>query len=233
MKIGILQCDDVQEQLQPEHANYPEMFQELFLKEDPSCSFATYRVLDGVLPQSTEECDVWLITGSRYSAYDQLEWIPALLNFVRLLNREKRKLVGICFGHQIIAEALGGKVTLSEKGWGVGMSFNPVVKQKSWMQPSSNHLNLLVSHQDQITTLPENAEILAASDFCPHYMVQYGDHFLSIQGHPEFTSNYSKDLMLSRQGRIPDESIKKGLESLSSSPDLQLSSQWLLNFMRN
>ncbi|MTI12719.1 glutamine amidotransferase-related protein [Sansalvadorimonas verongulae] len=231
MKIGILQCDDVQKQLQPKHGNYPEMFQELFLAEDALCEFQFYRVLDGIFPQTTHECDAWLITGSRYSAYDALPWIPALKKFVQRLYQEKRKLIGICFGHQVMAEALGGKVTLSEKGWGVCMSFNKVCTHKHWMEPAREDFNLLVSHQDQVTTLPADAQILAGSDFCPNYMIQYGDHFLSIQGHPEFSPTYAKELMLTRQDRIPADRIGEGLESLSYAPDKTLAAQWLLRFM--
>ena len=230
MKIGILLCDNVREHLQPAHGNYPEMFQEMFLAEDSSCEFKLYRALDGDLPHSTNECDVWLITGSRCSVYEDLPWIPPLKAFVQKLYQDQCKLVGICFGHQLMAEALGGKVTLSEKGWGVCMSFNKVSTHKHWMQPDREDFNLLVSHQDQVTTLPGNAQVLAGSDFCPYYMIQYGDHFLSIQGHPEFSPDYAKTLMLFRQDRIPAKRIEEGLESLSCAPDKALATQWLLRF---
>ena len=237
MKIGILQCDDVRDELLAEHQNYPEMFQELFLAEDASLTFETYRVLDGAFPESTQACDVWLITGSRYGVYDDLPWIPKLIAFVQKLFKEKRKLVGICFGHQLMAEALGGQVTRSDKGWGVGLSFNEVSHHKPWMQPTREKLNLLVSHQDQVVDLPNasevSTEVLASSDFCPYYMVQYGEHFLSIQGHPEFSPAYSKALMLSRRGSIPEERIEAGINSLSIKPDRELSTRWLINFLEH
>ncbi|MCL6269153.1 GMP synthase [Sansalvadorimonas sp. 2012CJ34-2] len=231
MKIGILQCDDVQEQFLAEHKNYPEMFMNLFLKEDPTCTFSVYKVHEGELPASTKECPAWIITGSRYSVYENLPWLPPFFKFVRQLYKNNCKLVGICFGHQVIAQALGGSVSRSEKGWGVGMSFNQVTHCKPWMQPSSKSLNLIVSHQDQIMTLPDSARILASSDFCPYYMVSYDDHFLSIQGHPEFSHSYIKDLMLSRKGRIPEERIAEGLNSLHTESDAQLSIRWILKFL--
>ena len=134
-----------------------------------------------------------------------------------------------------MAEALGGKVTRSEKGWGVGLSFNEVSHHKPWMMPAREEIHLLVSHQDQVTALPTtyetNAQVLASSSFCPYYMVQYGEHFLSIQGHPEFSPAYSKALMASRQGIIPEDRIEAGTKSLSTKADRELSTKWLINFM--
>ncbi len=233
MKIGILQCDDVQPQLQPEHGNYPAMFKTLFHAIDPTINFAVYRVIDSELPAHIDECDSWLITGSQYSVYDKLEWIPLLEDFIRDLYHNKKKLVGICFGHQLMAQALGGKVEKSDKGWRVGVSENQIIEKREWMTPDKKDIAILVSHQDQVTALPEDTAALAASDFCPFYILQYSSHFLSIQGHPEFTKKYSKDLMISRKDRIPANRIKAGIESLRKAINGELLTKWCLRFLRS
>lgn len=232
MKIGILQCDDVHHDLQPAHGNYPLMFEKALRRVLPDCELPVYRVLDGQLPASTDECDAWLITGSKYGVNDGLPWIDVLCEFVRTLWAHKRPLLGVCFGHQLMAKALGGTVVKSEKGWGLGLSFNQVIERKDWMQPFQSHLDVLVSHQDQVVVLPAQGEVLATSEFCPYYLIQYGECFLSIQGHPEFCADYCRDLMKMREAILPPERVRAALASLKTEPDGQLMMRWIAQFLQ-
>lgn len=232
MKIGILQADDVNPVLQPEHGNYPQMFEKALRAVLPDCELPVYRVLDGELPATTTECDAWLITGSKFGVNDGLHWIEALSDFVRTLWAEQRPLVGICFGHQLMARALGGTVVKSDKGWGVGLSFNQVIERKPWMQPWQDGLDLLVSHQDQVVVLPEEAQVLASSDFCPYYLIQYGECFLSVQGHPEFCVDYCRALMEMRRDTLPAPRLRAGRASLNAEADSQLMMQWIASFLQ-
>lgn len=232
MRIGILQCDDVVTSLQPLYGNYPQMFAEQLRAQLPECELPVYRVLDGELPGSHDECDAWLITGSRFGVNDGLPWIDALCGFVRTLWEHQRPLIGICFGHQLMARALGGTVRQSERGWGVGLSFNQVIERKDWMQPFQAHLDLLVSHQDQVVILPPQAQVLASSEFCPYYLIQYGDCFLSVQGHPEFCKDYCRDLMNLREGVLPPARLRAGRASLSADADSDLMMAWIVRFLQ-
>lgn len=232
MKIGILQADDVNPVLQPEHGNYPQMFEKALRAVLPDCELPVYRVLDGELPATTTECDAWLITGSKFGVNDGLHWIEALSDFVRTLWAEQRPLVGSCFGHQLMARALGGTVVKSDKGWGVGLSFNQVIERKPWMQPWQEELDLLVSHQDQVVVLPEEAQVLASSDFCPYYLIQYGECFLSVQGHPEFCVDYCRALMEMRRDTLPAARLRAGRASLNAEADSQLMMQWIASFLQ-
>lgn len=232
MKIGLLQCDDVREDLQPAHGNYPQMFTELLLEQVPEAQIRVYRCQDGELPEELHECAGYLTTGSKFGVNDGLPWIDDLQDFMLALWEARVPLVGICFGHQLMARALGGQVIKSPKGWGVGMSFNQVLERKPWMQPWQDKLDLVVSHQDQVVRLPPQAEILASSEFCPYYLLQYGEHFMSVQGHPEFCKAYSRDLMTAREGIIPAARLREGQASLAAEVDDRLMMAWIINFLR-
>ncbi|OUR73776.1 GMP synthase [Marinomonas sp. 42_23_T18] len=236
MKIGLLQCDSVMDSLQGEHGNYPAMFRDLFKSVDDSIELSIFDVREGQYPDDIHAFDGFVTTGSRHGAEDDLPWITELIGFVQKLYQEKVKLVGICFGHQIIAKALGGQVVKSDKGWGVGVSVNEVVddsaQKLTWMQPHKAEMKLIVSHQDQVVQLPEGSQVLAASDFCPAYMYQVGECFLSVQGHPEFSKAYSNDLMESRRDRISHDVIEAGQASLEQDVDDELMTRWIINFLK-
>lgn len=114
----------------------------------------------------------------------------------------------------------------------MGLSFNQVIERKSWMQPFQEHLDLLVSHQDQVVILPPQAEVLASSEFCPYYLIQYGDCFLSVQGHPEFCKDYCRDLMTLRELTLPPARLRAGMASLSAEADSALMMRWIVSFLQ-
>ncbi|KTD63225.1 GMP synthase [Legionella shakespearei] len=232
MKLGILKCDSVSEMFVADHGQYPEMFANLLHPADPQVEFIVFDAEHGELPSNIHSVDAYLITGSRHGVNDGFPWIAKLEDFVRALHVAQKKVIGICFGHQLIAKALGGKVIKSPKGWGVGMSQNHMLLQKEWMIPYQNQVNILVSHQDQVVELPEGAEVLAASDFCPNYMMQIGQHFFTIQGHPEFTKAYSRDLMVTREDTVNEEQFTRGIQSLELHEDDALIAQWIMSFLK-
>lgn len=234
MKIGILQCDSVLEQFQTEFGDYPQMIATLFAKVAPDCQFKRFRVQSFEYPEYLDECDAYITTGSRHGVNDDLDWIKQLEEFVRQLDQAKKPFIGICFGHQLMAKALGGVVEKSNKGWGIGVSSSQVVSKKSWMTPAQAQLNLIVSHQDQVICLPKTVEmdVLVSSLFCPNYMLAHGEHFISVQGHPEFTKAYSATLMDFRRKIIPQDRIQEGMDSLTINLDDQLIAQWIINFCK-
>ncbi len=230
MKLGILQCDSVANEYQKTFGNYPQMFIRLFQQLDPTIETHVYDVEHGEYPVTLHACDAYIITGSKASVYANLPWFNELKHVIQQLYAEKIKLAGICFGHQLIAETFGGKIEKSNKGWGVGVSINQIISQQPWMQPSLETLQIIVSHQDQVTRLPDNAQLLATSDFCPNYLYQIGESIVSIQGHPEFSKAYAEALMRYRAKTLGDETLKKGIRSLTLSTHDALFARWLLNF---
>ena len=231
MKIGLLQCDHIAEPFQHIIRDYPERFRDLFARYAPEIELVVYDVCHGQLPAAVDECAGYLTTGSKYSVYDDIDWIHALADFVRSLHESRQKLVGICFGHQMIAHALGGSVAKSDHGWGIGSKPVQLLKLKPWMQPEKSAYQLLLSHQDQVQSLPEEAEIIGSNEHCPISMFTIGEHFLGIQAHPEFTAPYAEALMDSRVERIGMPAISAAKETLQTPTDEAEVSQWIQSFL--
>ena len=232
MRLGILDCD----RLDPDLADhfgpvYSEMFIKGFRALAPELEFRIWSALDGELPDDLQECDAWLITGSRHDAYSDLPWIQALRAWIRLAHDADVKLAGVCFGHQVIAQALGGEVVKSTKGWGLGVSVHPMLATGSWMQPGLDQIRILASHQDQVALLPPGATRLAGTDFCPNFMFLQGDHIVAIQGHPEFSVEYNRALIERRRDFLSDDRYQSSLSSLEGEVDSATMMQWLLQFL--
>jgi GMP synthase-like glutamine amidotransferase len=233
MKIGILETGEVPPPLDESHGDYPEMFARLLRTADPSLEFAVYRVIDNELPESVTECDAWLVTGSRHGVYDDLPWIEPLKAFLGKAYRAHVPIVGICFGHQILAEALGGRAEKSHKGWGVGVHHYNIHRKPAWMTGVGMDFALNALHQDQVVELPGEAEVVAGSEFCPYAVLAYDDDAISIQPHPEFRTEYLRDLIEFRRGSSFDDAVAdSGLESLGEPIQTEQVARWIVQFLR-
>ena len=175
MRIGILQAGHAPEPIRPEHGDFDAMFARLLAGH--GFDFASFDVENMEFPDDPEACDGWLVTGSRHGAYEDHPFIPPLEDFLRACVAADRPLVGICFGHQIIAQALGGTVEKFLGGWAVG---------KRSYDTRDGTLRLNAWHQDQVTRVPEGAEVLGGNDFCRNAVLAYGRAAWTIQPHPEF-----------------------------------------------
>ena len=232
MKLGILKTDEVRPEWVPEFGEYPDMFIALLGQVDPDLEFQVYDVEKGEYPADIDEVDAYLITGSKSSVYDDKPWIATLIEFVQELDRRRKKLVGICFGHQLVAQALGGKTGKSPKGWGVGLHTHRFNTLPSWHDQEAPELDILVSHQDQVLVNAEGAQVLASSDFCENAVCQIGEHILTFQGHPEFIPAYSKEIMAFRREMIGEKVYSNGMTSLVVEPQGERVARWILNFLR-
>jgi GMP synthase-like glutamine amidotransferase len=204
MLIGILQTGHAPDALRPTHGDYPDLFARLLA--DRGLSFRTWAVVDGEFPEGPHDAEGWLITGSRHGAYEDHPWIPPLEELIRRIHAEGVPLVGICFGHQIIAQALGGKVEKHKGGWSVGRA------EYDW---NGERIALNAWHQDQVVEKPEGAEVVATSPFCANAALIYGDRAFTVQAHPEFGSGFVRDLIETRgRGLVPDPLLDTALASL-------------------
>lgn len=237
MRIGILQADAVMEQFQPAHGNYPGMIAGILgraateLNLDVECR--NYDVEHGIYPNATDECDAYVITGSKKSVYDDDPWIAALKEYTCELHQEEKKLVGLCFGHQLVAEALGGKTLGADVGWCVGIHESEVIQPQWFMSDDElDRFQLIVSHKDQVVKLPEGAQLLASAEQCPNSMYCVGDHILTMQGHPEFTREYSRDLMDMRREILGVETYNEGVASLAKTLEKDIVARWIIRFIK-
>ena len=204
MKIGILKTGHAPDIVLDELGDYEVMFANLLAGH--GFEFDAYNVVDGEFPSGPEAADGWLITGSKHGAYEDLPWIAPLEQLIRDIYADSRPLVGVCFGHQVIAQALGGTVEKFDGGWSVGVTEYEI---------EGARLPLNAWHQDQVTTLPEGAKVVGSSAFCENAALVYGDRIYTIQPHPEFTATMVDRLIHHRgPGNVPDALLKDAMERL-------------------
>ncbi len=230
MKIGILETGRPPEGLE-QHGTYAQMFERLL---GPDLDYAVYPVIDDVFPETVDEVDGWLVTGSRFGVYDEAPWIRRLEAFLRQVVAARVPVVGICFGHQILASALGARVEKAEAGWGVGPHAYELVERPAWLDGAAERFTLNAMHQDQVLSLPPGARLVARSAFCPFAALAYGDHAISFQAHPEFDNAYERDLVALRRGRvIPAEVADPALAAIGAegeAPDAATTAGWMRRF---
>lgn len=204
MLIGILQCGEF-----PTADGFPDRtYDDLYatLLAGRGLTFRTWKVFEMDFPSNVHEAEGWLITGSRHGAYEDLPFIPSLENFIRKAERVRTPMVGICFGHQIMAQALGGRVEKYVDGWSVGLVDYVI---------GGEPVALNAWHQDQVVEKPEAAKVIGSTDFCRFAALSYGNHALSIQPHPEFDAEAVRLLLEARApGVVPEEQIEAARSKL-------------------
>jgi GMP synthase (glutamine-hydrolysing) len=230
MRIGLLACDHVRPEFRYIAGDYLDMFTRLLAPV--GIELTPYDLQSGEFPDNLDEQNGWIATGSRASVYDDEPWIHQYADLVKALYEGGNRYVGICFGSQMIGQALGGTVVQSDRGRGVGIKEVALHGAEPWMDPSATSYRVISSHRDQIEVAPFGARVLGSNPHCPISMLVMDDHFLGIQGHPEFTSEYAGTLMNSRRGTlIPSEVVDAGLASLSEAPDAGMLATWIAKFL--
>ncbi len=232
ISVGLILCDHLDPGPAAVAGDYPVLYPAAF--EPHGLDIRVYDATAGELPSDLDECSAWIISGSRRSAYEDEGWILDVKDLIARIESERRPQAGICFGHQLAALALGGDVQRAEVGWGVGARTFDVVAPAPWMDGSAS-FSILMSHRDQVTRLPDGAELVATADYCPVGAYRVGDHLFCVQGHPEFVPELSATLMERRREVIGDEVVAAGLASLrppAPPPDQSLVAGWIAEFFR-
>lgn len=222
MKIGILQTGHTPDAMLPDAPDYDQLFVKLLDGHD--FEFLTFPVVEEVFPDGPEVCDGWLITGSRYGTYEDHPWIPPLEQLIRDIYASDRPLVGVCFGHQIIAQALGGKSGKFEGGWAVGR------QEYQW---GLDTIALNAWHRDQVSHPPEEAEVVASNAFCENAALLYGRRAFTVQPHPEFNSAFVQGLLETRaKGLVPDDLQERARKSLTMPVDRKRVADMMALFLK-
>lgn len=231
IRLGILLAGETGIDMLPHNPTYQDMFTEFFLPYRDQVEVSFIHTRHGDFPHQVTDYDAYLVSGSRHGVYDDLPWMPRLMDFIRLIYARHIPLIGICFGHQAIAHALGGEAVQSDKGWGTGVK--EMIQQVSLPggHDANQPVKMLYMHQDQVIRLPENAKPLLGDGFCPNAAFVIPGRVLTTQGHPEFTHSYLEALLDRRRDSIgfPQADIAK--ESLAEKTDNHLVRQWIMDFL--
>jgi GMP synthase-like glutamine amidotransferase len=225
-RVAILRTGGPPPALAERHGDYPAMFRALL---GDGCAFEAFDSQAGEWPDPAA-FDAAVITGSSAGVYEPDPWIADLLGWIREA-KGRTGLIGVCFGHQAMAQALGGRVEKSERGWGVGLHRYDVVSTEPWMVPALETVAIPVSHQDQVVEKPAGARVTLRSAFTPFAGLAWDDDAISLQGHPEFTPAYAADLTGGRRERIGPALVDEALDSLTRPNDREPVGGWLRRFI--
>lgn len=234
MKLTIVETGLVPAPIRASFVDYPGMFRALVRASDPAMDFETVSVIKGETLPDPASLEAILITGSPAGVYDDDPWIGPLMDFARAAAAAAVPQVGICFGHQLLAEALGGKVIKSPKGWGVGRHTYDVQACPGLVAKNCpKTISVAVSHQDQVVTPPPGAEVIARSDFTPYAGLHYANgSAISFQCHPEFDDTYSAALYTAREDRLGP-AAAQAVASLAAPGDNALVGEWIADFLKS
>jgi len=231
MKLCILENDYLDPAIEATYKGYGAMFERLLKDAGATGTFDIFNTVKGEYPESFDAYDAVLLTGSRADAFSTEAWVLTLRQKVEQLLPAKKKLVGVCFGHQLIGLILGARVGRAPQGWGAGrMTYQ-------WLAPDMAQANgrsdiaLLASHQDQVFDLPEGATLLATSDFCPVAAFAVQDRVFCVQPHPEFVEAYSAFLLDKRRAALGEAQYLACTDSLAKGHDGDVVARMIVAFI--
>ncbi|MES2880120.1 MAG: amidotransferase [Pseudomonadota bacterium] len=234
MKLCVLDNDVLDPEVAPTYTSYGAMCVRLLRDAGAQgWSFDLFNTMQGQYPASFDDYDAVLLTGSKADAFSQEPWVLELRRHVEHLLQTKKKLVGVCFGHQLIALCLGAKVGRAPQGWGTGrMSYQWHAPEMAQSQ-GRTEVSLLASHQDQVFDLPPGATLLASSEFCPVAAFAVGKEVFCVQPHPEFVEDYSAYLLNKRSEALGETHYTNSMNSLALGHDGLHVARMIVAFLEN
>lgn len=234
LRIAVLLTNDDTSAFAAEFPNDGQKVVNLLKPQRPDWIFEVVPVKDGVLPSGPQAFDAYVITGSPASVNDdKLVWLSPFLEFIRKIDAAKQPLIGLCFGHQAVARALGGQVAYHASGWGLGTASTQWHQSSPWMQPLKTVTTLMAAHNEQVTQMPEGALCLGGNDFCPVASMQMGQHIWTTQYHPEMPLNFMQALLGYLADKLDANTVNRANASLSVDADAPLFARWMVQFIEH
>jgi GMP synthase-like glutamine amidotransferase len=234
--IGILECGRNKPEWLAEHGGFADWFPPLLNPVDPDLAFRVWRVIDGELPEAPDACDAWLLTGSPASTYENAPWQQQLSRFV-VEARAHRPIVGICYGHQHLHAALGGRVEKASH-WGAGITRYDITGRPDWLShegdsADADEFRLIALHQDQVTVPAPGTQVLASSADCPLAVTMIGSNVLTFQPHPEMTPEQVTLIYDLHRDDMGEAMWRQAQASLDQPRNAQLAARWIIDFIRS
>ncbi len=221
LQIGILETGQNRPELVEEFGTFAGWFEDLFAGSSLDLSFATFVVCKDEFPSHPEACHAYIITGSAASSNDSDAWIRRLEEFIRISSKSV-PIIGVCFGHQVVHKALGGRVERAKQGWGVGVHDYEVINAPTWMAGPPSQFSFCASHNDQVVEAAPESNIIARSEFCPIAATTVGSNVLTVQSHPEMRKAFSRELYGIRRELLGDQLADDAIASLGKPTNEQV-----------
>ena len=230
--LCIIEAGFINPALAKQYPSYSEMFSVFLKTNSRNWKVTSYDIYNNNFPSNIDFYDGFLITGSSFGVYENYKWIIQTIRIINNILDKNKQIVGICFGHQIIAQAISGLVEKSNNGWGVGIKEIKFHKQKPWFHNKIDNLRLISFHQDQVIKIPDYADHLGGNSFCKYYSFGVENFVFTLQGHPEFSKKYALDLLHLRRKSIGKERYLTSKQELQSQAnDGKLVGNLIANFL--